>query len=546
MKKWEVQEKTTVEQTPEKILNILLKNRNIVSKEEKESFLNPKLEDISIKSIGIDKNEVKKAKDRINKAIKKKEQIIVFGDYDVDGICGAAIIWETLNKAGAKILPYIPNRVDQGYGLSVPGVDDLRSKIPNAKLIITVDNGIVAHAAVEYCNKLDIDVIITDHHVPSTTAPHAFAIVHTTMLCGAGVAYVFSKEFKSEETKDDHLELVALATIADLVPLSFANRTLVKYGLIELRKTQRLGLLRLFRECGIVQNEIDTYEVGHIIVPRLNAMGRLESAMDSLRLLCTKDKDRAQKLAVTLCSINSQRQKITQESVLHAKTQVTKIETRKILFISSETYNQGVIGLVAGRLVEEYYLPSIVVSKGEMISRASARSIDGINIVEFIRGAGSLLVDVGGHPMAAGFTVKTSDLEKLQKKLESLADKNFKETYVRTFKIDCELDMSLINNNFYEELNKLSPFGMKNPKPTFLSQNLTVEEVRMVGAEQKHLKLVLTNGKVRLDAIGFGMGNRSSEFKKANKIDVVYSIDEDQWNGNKRLQLKLRDFKVRN
>src|SRR3989344_2912910 len=432
MKKWKLlyNHKSKVDE----IVKILLKNRGLTNKKEIDRFLNPRLSGVTAKSVGINKNQLEKTIKRINKAIKKKEEVIVFGDYDVDGISGAAILWETLTEAGAKALPYIPHRLDEGYGLSKIGIDNLLLKNPKIKLIITVDNGIVANEAVEYANKKGIDIIITDHHVPpaggTKNLPKAYAIFHTTKLCGAGVAYLLAKEisnfkfqisnkYQSPKTKiqNNHLELVSLATIADLVPLTGANRTLVKFGIEKLRTTKRPGLLALIKEAEIDKSKIDVFEIGHIIAPRLNAMGRLEYAMDSLRLLCTKDLERAEALAKKLISTNKRRQEMTIETFEHAKSKIKnqsiqqaqdkKSKIKSLIFIAHESYQQGVIGLVAGRLVEEFYRPAIVLSIGEKYSKASARSIKGFNIIEFIRTASDLLVDAGGHPMAAGFTVET-------------------------------------------------------------------------------------------------------------------------------------------
>lgn len=546
MKKWELLDKSKLpapKTDSNAVLKVLFKNRKLKTKKEMENFLNPKLSSVTVKNVGINIKDLEKSVKRIKDAIKKKQQIIVFGDYDVDGISGAAILWETLNANGAKVLPYIPNRIDEGYGLSVKGIENLKSQIPEVKLIITVDNGIVANAAVDFANKNGIDVIITDHHVPGKSLPKAYSIVHTTKLCGAGVGWMLALQF--EIKKEDHIELVALAAIADLVPLTGANRTLVKFGLEALRKTERLGLLELFRASTVDKNEIGVYEVGHMIAPRLNAMGRLESAMDSLRLLCTTNKERARDLAEKLSQTNLERQKFTQTAVLHASTTVDdlKLANNNLIFLAHESYQQGVIGLVAGRLVEEYYLPSIVVSKGDTYSKASARSISGLNIIEFIRSASDLLVDAGGHPMAAGFTVETSKIEMLQKKLQELAlTQVTKEMLERSLRIDCELPADYISPQLYEAISQLEPFGMANPIPVFATKDMIIESLKTVGQDGKHLKLTLKSKGLSFEAIGFGMGNRSTEFKSGSKIDIVYSIDENEWNGNKSLQLKLKDL----
>jgi len=572
MKKWKILNKTK-ELDKDELIKILLENRGIKTKKEIEEFLDPKLSDITASGVGIDKKQLEKTIERIRKAILAKEQIVIFGDYDVDGICGTAILWETLNDLGAKVMPYIPYRMDEGYGLSIQGIENFKSQIPNPKLIITVDNGIVANDAVDFANENGIDVIITDHHVPSQKVPNAHSIVHTTKICGTGVAYLLAQEFKIQNSKfkineNTHLELVALATIADLVPLKEENRTFVKFGLEELRRTKRTGLLALIKEAGINKELINTYEIGHIIAPRLNAMGRLEYAMDSLRLLCTNDDSRAKNLAYKLGVTNRRRQEMTIDSFEHARLKVKsqsmrqaqdkQLKVKSLIFVGHESYQQGVVGLIAGRLVEEFYRPTIVVSKGEKISRASARSISGFNIIEFIRNASKFLVDAGGHPMAAGFTVETEKLSLVQEKLEKLAEKMLNEDMLtQSLRVDCEIKFSLIDNNLYDAIQTLAPFGMGNLQPSFVSKKVIIEDIRLVGADRKHLKLKLSqlNSPIQFDAIGFGMGKMSEKIRIGDRIDLVYQIEQNEWparhatqgiaggNGNSKLQLKIKDFR---
>ena len=551
MKKWEIIADLGIKNKKfktEEVVEILLKNRGIKTKTEKEAFLNPKLSEISSKTVMVDRTQLNKTIKRINLAIENKEQIVIYGDYDVDGICASAILWETLNSMGAKVMPYIPHRIDQGYGLSENGIADLTSQIKYTKLIITVDNGIVANKAVDFAKKQGIDVIVTDHHVPSKKLPKAFSIVHTTLLCGTGVAYILAQKLRDSKTK--YLELVALATVADLVPLIGPNRTLLKYGLLELQNTKRKGLLALFDKAKINKKTIGVYEIGHIIAPRLNAMGRIDSAMDSLRLICTTDSKRAENLADKLTTTNKQRQVLTEESSIHAKTKVrnNKEKEDRLIFIADEGYEQGVIGLIAGKLVEEFYMPSIVISKGKTFSKASARSVSGFNIIEFIREELDLLVDVGGHPMAAGFTVETKKLSLLEKKLKKRAAELLGgEMIKRSIKIDLEIPYFNINQNLYDSIQKLQPFGMKNPEPVFLTRNLIIESMRLVGKDGKHLKFnfQFPNSKFQIQAIYFGAGE-NSKFSIGNSVDVVYSLEANEWNGNKNLQLKIKEILVNN
>jgi single-stranded-DNA-specific exonuclease len=345
-------------------------------------------------------------------------------------------------------------------------------------------------------------------------------------------------------SNENHLELAAVATIADLVKLTDLNRIIVKFGLEKLEQTERIGLKELFKEAGI-SDKIGTYEIGHIIAPRINAMGRMEYAMESLRLLCTPVKSRAKDLAEKLSATNKKRQNLTGETTLDAIEKARLIVgNKKLIFVSDKEYNQGIIGLVAGKLVEEFYLPSIVVWEGDELSKASARSIAGFNIVEFIRKVSDLLVDVGGHPMAAGFTVKTSNLPKVKKKLEELAEQMVtSKMSVKEIKVDVEISLNLVNIDFYREIEKLEPFGIGNPQPTFLTKSLTVQDIRLVGADGKHLKLYLRDESsgLAVSAIAFGFGEKN-KLKIGDKVNAIYTISADEWNGNTKVSLKIKQL----
>ncbi len=549
MKTWKIISNKKIS-NPGEIVDVLLSNRGIKNKKEREEFLNSKLEDVSLKSTGIDPASVRKTIRRISAAIKNNEKIIIYGDYDVDGICGTAILWETLFAFYKNVMPYIPRRVEEGYGLSVRGIENIISQpkagpplAENVKLIITVDNGIVANEAVEFASKNGIDVIITDHHVKSKKIPRAHSIVHTTKLCGAGVAYLLAKEIarihNSEFIIYNSLELVVLATVSDLVPLVGANRSFVKFGIESLQKTKRPGLLALFAEAQIRKEEIDVYKIGHIIAPRLNASGRIAHAMDSLRLLCTRDSNRAKNLALELSETNKTRQILTEESTLYADS-VTEV-SEKIIFAHDAKYNQGVIGLVASRLVEKHYKPSIVIAVGEKISKGSARSIKGFNIIEFLRTFSSHLIDAGGHPMAAGFTMESSRIKEFKTALlEASAKLISGELLERVLKIDLEVSFIQVNPDLYSAIQKLAPFGMGNPDPLFISKKVRVETIRLVGRENKHVKLALSQkGKV-FDGIFFGGGEQG--LKAGDGVNIAYTIEQDSWNGRERIQLKIKDI----
>ncbi len=580
-KKWNVLYNESYK-TLDDIFAVLLANRGLSSKREIENFLFPELSKITLKSVGLDEEQITKAIKRIQKAIKLEQKIIVFGDYDVDGITGTAILWETIYKQYKNVSPYIPDRFGEGYGLSIVGIDNLLKKYPDTKVIVTVDNGIVAYEAVKYAKKLRIDVIVTDHHVKAKDELESYATVHTTQICGAAVAYLFSKALtlilsqtsfgRGNENgnqkfprpsmmgegggegiidSDEYLDLVALATVADLVPLTGASRAFVKFGLDALLRTQRPGLQALFNLAGIGKDKIGVYEIGHVIGPRINASGRILSAMDSLRLLCTKKYDKAQVLAIKLDQTNKERQLLTEEFTQIACDQCDEVKLERISFVSHTDFNEGVIGLVASRLVERYYKPSFVISIGEKVSKGSARSISGVNIIEMIRSVSGHIVQAGGHPMAAGFTVETTKIELLRDALQKKAAKLVEDDHLeRKLQIDLKLKLEDIDLDLYKKLQLLSPFGMKNPEPVFLSKKVIIEEVRPIGANGKHLKLKLNNelrmknDKKSFDAVAFGMGERVNELKQGTMIDIVYTIDLNIWRGKENLQLKIRDIKI--
>lgn len=538
------------------LIELLLANRGIKTPKEKEVFLHPSMDIVNPKSVGIDQKQLQKAVKRIQKAIVAKEHVVVFGDYDVDGITGSAILWETLHSLGANSLPYIPDRKEEGYGLSVKGIKNLLSGNKEVKLIITVDNGIVASDAVTFANEQEIEVIITDHHTASATMPDAYAIVHTTNLCGAGVAYLLSQELRAinkKEEADTHLELAVLGTVADLVPLTGANRAIVTEGLKKLQITRRPGLLALFQQAGIKQETIGVSDIGYGIGPRLNASGRIESAMQSLRLLCTNKKERAGELAAKLEFVNHERQQLLKEAAEDAILRINSLKSKmkNVLIVSSESYGEGIIGLVAGKLVEAFYRPAIVLSLRAEISKASVRSISGFNIIEFLRMHTEHFVNVGGHPMAAGFTIETAKIADLQKILEEKAETLLSEELLtRTIKVDCELLLGAIDKKIYEQIKQLAPFGMGNPEPVFVSRGVVIENIRVMGKEANHLKLVLSQKRTdakqvkHFEAVAFGMGALAAELHVGNTIEVAYIIDENTWNGDTKLQLKVRDIKV--
>lgn len=526
-----------------RIFNILLENRGIKTKKEVDEFLDPQIEKVTVKNVGIDVSEIKKALELIKKTIQENKAIIIFGDYDVDGITGTAILWETIFSFYKNVHPYIPHRMDEGYGLSIKGIKNLQVIVKDIGLIITVDNGIVAGKAVEYAKSNGIQVVITDHHTPGDILPDADAIIHTTSLCGAGVGYLFSQTIRSAfQLSEDvsRIELVVLATVADLVPLNAYNRTLLKFGLEKLRNTNRVGLLALFEEAKINKSEIDTYHIGHMIAPRLNASGRISHAMDGLRLICTTNKVRAKKLAMILEGINKERQALTFSSAEDAKQHVKDIGN--IVIAESSEYEQGVVGLIASRLVEEFYRPSLAISIGQEISKGSARSIPGVNIIELIRSCPDYLIEAGGHPMAAGFSMKTKNLDSFKKAIVKASEKIEKKLFVKELKIDLEIEFGQITLELYDLIKKLAPFGMGNPVPVFMTKKVQVLSLKKVGKQEDHLQMFLGKDGVEFKGILFNHIKKQT-LSVGDIIDVIYTIEQNIWKDKKTIELKVKDFK---
>ncbi|OGG15131.1 single-stranded-DNA-specific exonuclease RecJ [Candidatus Gottesmanbacteria bacterium RIFCSPHIGHO2_01_FULL_39_10] len=530
------------------IIKIILKNRGLSSSKEISQFINPPHpKDLTLSDFQIDKQEVQKAITRIKEAKSKKESVVVYTDYDADGVCGGTIIWEILHKMGLQVMPYIPDRVEEGYGLSIKGIDKIIKEF-DPGLIITVDHGITGSEKIDYAKKKGIDTIVIDHHVLSKSPPlkhKAHSIIHTTKLAATGVAWVFARQLHPQGI-ESYLDLVALATVADLVPLIGPNRSLVKFGLEKIRNTKRIGLKALIETAGIDQSRIGVHEIGHILAPRLNAMGRLFHALDSMRLLCTPDEDRAVELAQKLNRTNKERQVLTQDTVSHAHNlYLSSQNNKKLIFIAHETYNQGIIGLVAGKLVESYYRPAIVISKGEIYSKASARSINGFNIIETIRTASEFLVDSGGHPMAAGFTVKTEFIEIIQKKLEDIVEEKLTpDLLTNTLKADCILDNNFLKTEIYRGLQILEPFGMGNPPPLFITRSLKINDIRLIGRDNKHLKLFLDIDGKNIEAVGWNFGRFYPDLLKNKFVDIAFTLKENHWNGQTNLQLNIEDVKI--
>ena len=531
------------------LLPALLANRG-VSVEESNEFIEspqPNLE-LAKRLLRFTEVDFKKISSLFTKAINDGRPIIIHGDYDVDGISATAILWKTIyNHLSYKnCYPFIPNRFDHGYGLSKQSIDEVSEVVKNhsresgplkSGLLVTVDCGITAFEEVEYAKSKGFEVLIVDHHAKPETRPSC-SIFYSDRVCAAGLSYIISRVLNHDQT--GFLELAALGTVADLQPLFGFNRSLTKSGLDELSSTKNVGLTALKKISGIEGKNIGTFEVGWILAPRLNAAGRLETALESLRLLCTESEDQALKIAEKLNHLNLERQELTKAAVDLALSVTQGKALSKVTVAVHEQFHEGIIGLVAGRLVSYLGTPAVVISKGAEFSKASARSVEGFNIVEFLRSLGSHFENIGGHAGAAGFTIRTERIEEFLRAL-NLYQKNL-EIPLPTLKIEKELKLEEITYDLLELINKLAPFGLGNQEPLFLSRKVPVQNVTFVGNGKSHLKLNLgVNGKF-YSAIFFGKGKLYKDLTAGDYLDIVYNLSENNWNGEKSISLKIRDI----
>ncbi|MBU2028929.1 single-stranded-DNA-specific exonuclease RecJ [Patescibacteria group bacterium] len=509
--------------------------------------------------------EMEKAVKRIIIAKEGNEKVAIFGDYDADGVTASALLFETLSYLGfTQVITYIPDRQIEGYGMNKEALNFLQKEKVN--LIITVDCGITNREEVALAKERGIDVIITDHHHVPEELPEALAIINPQKensgygfknLAGVGVAFKLAQALYQKIDSENIeklkwlLDLVAIGTVADCVPLLGENRVLVKYGLVVLSKTRRAGLLEMFKvgRIKIGENDFpDTHKIAFQVAPRINAAGRMDHANFAYNLILEKDRVKACDLALEIEAKNQQRQKITGEIVREVKILAEgPFKDKELIFAESEHWPVGILGLVAGKVADEFNKPTAVFQKQENEMVGSLRSIPQINIIEKIEKCSKLLEKFGGHAQAAGVTLKKENFDSFYKKLSQLIAKELggKKTYP-TVEIDLEITSQDINWELLSEIRKMEPFGKENEEPVFLVRNLKIQEIRMVGNGSKHLKLsVMAEDSPKVfDGIGFGMGEKFSQIiKVGDKVDLVVNLQEDEWNGNRKIQLQIIDLK---
>ena len=496
--------------------------------------------------------DIQPAVARIYRALLSGENIAIYGDFDADGITGTALLVQGLSRLGGRVTPYIPHRLTEGYGLKIAALEKLHQQ--GVSLVISVDCGITALAEVKQAKRLKLDIVITDHHTPLPELPPAVAVVNPKRadsaypfheLTGAGVAgkllQALLQGIGKEEQLAELFDLVALGTVADMAPLSGENRYLVKEGLKLMNTSPRLGLREIIAQAGLSPGRLDAESISWVIAPRLNAAGRLAHAMTSYKLLMTDSPKEAQGLAVWLEETNAERQRLTAKVQAKAREQVLTQGISPLLIAAGSDYPVGIAGLVAGRLVEEFYRPALVIRTGENISSGSGRSIPEFNIIEALTGCRRLLSHFGGHSQAAGFTLPTSNLPRLKQHLSRLAEEQLTGADLRLqLDIDAEVTLPELSGDTYNAIQQLSPFGRGNPSPTFLSRRVEIVDCRTMGNGAQHLRLKLRQGGTVWDGVGFRLGGYLAEISP--QLDIVYNLEIDRWQGKEKLRLNILDF----
>ncbi len=504
---------------------------------------------------------VSEATDRIVSAIENNEKIVVYGDYDVDGITATVLLYKFLLSQNANVSYYIPTRADEGYGINILALNKIIKS--GAKLLVTVDCGITAVGEVEFAKLQGLDIIITDHHTPQEKIPKAFSVINPKLpnssypfcdLAGVGVAFKLALgiavKLKLDTNKvfSDYSELCAIGTVADLVPLTGENRIIVDRGLKSLRNgTKNLGIRALLEICGIKPEDINSSTIAFSIAPRLNASGRLSSASVSVELLLSNNYDDARKTAISLDEENKQRRQTEQEIFEEALELIendAEFDKKKVIVLHKEGWHQGVIGIVASRICEKFYRPAIMISVSDGVGKGSGRSIQNFNLFEGLDDASDFLTSFGGHSVAAGINIKASDIESFSKHINKYAGKVLKdEDFIPVLNIDCEIQPSTITVNNIKFLENLEPFGMKNEAPVFSMCDVTLKSIYEIGAEKKHIRLTVLKNGVEFNCIGFSMAELTSSFKQGDVLDIAFSMAINNYQNRELIQLRLKDIK---
>ena len=537
------------------ITSIILYNRGIRDEKSIKAFLNSDYKSLHDPFLLAD---MEKAVERIKKAKANGEKITIYGDYDVDGITSIAILYKQLKSMGFEVDYYVPDRIQEGYGVNKDALDKIMEGGTN--LIITVDTGITAFDETEYAKTLDMDLIITDHHECKETIPNAYAAIDPKRkdcgypfknLAGVGVAF---KLIQALETKTDvkHLldlysDLVCLGTVADISPLVDENRIFVKVGLENFENTKNIGLKALIDVSTNNSKAITTSTIGYIIAPRINASGRLGCASRSVDMFLTDDKEKAYELANDLCRENTIRQQTEQMMFAEALEYIEKhpeMKNDKVLVIPHENWHHGIVGIVSSKITEKFYKPSILFAIDGDEAKGSGRSINGFNLFEALENSSDLLLKFGGHELAAGLSIKTENIDKFRERINSYISKGLDaETMIPTVPIDAIIKVAYINFDTVDDINKLQPFGVDNPAPVFAVRNVKIHRISTM-SEGRHLRMTLYKDNKFLDTVGFGMGEYYDCLKEGDFVDAAFGIDINDYKGFQNVQLILKDIKL--
>lgn len=541
---------------PEVVLNLLI-NRGYKSKEEIVTFLRPDFKNLFDPFL---MHDMEKAADRVLSAIAEKEKITLYGDYDVDGVSGVSLLYRILNRLGGDASFYIPHRIEEGYGLSEKGVRYAHEIGTN--LLITIDCGITDFEEIELANSLGMDVVVVDHHETTETLPHSFATLNPKKnidaypfkeLSGVGVAFKLAqalceKKGLSKDVLEEHLDLVALGTMADVVPLVSENRIFAKLGMERIEQSRKQGIISLLEVAGLKGKRLNTYDVTYGLAPRLNAKGRMSHARPSVEILITEDKDNARKLAESLNAENKERQEIEKKTLEDAISVIKKeidLNKEKVIVLAQEDWHEGVIGICASKIVEKYYRPAMLIAlKGE-IGKGSARSIPPLHLYNALKKCGEYLVSFGGHAQAAGLNVNRNKIEEFRAAMNETVENLLNEDDLKPKVVaDCHIDFEAIDEKLVEILKYFAPYGPSNPTPLFLTEGVdAVGSPSIVG--NGHLKIKLRQkGKV-MSCIGFGLGDFLSKIEIATpNLKILFTIDKDEFMGKKKITLKIREIRL--
>ena len=557
-KKWQIFEpdKNKIEEIKNKykvnqLLATILANRNILKEEDIRLFLNPTRNDFYNPFLITDMDI---AVNRIIKAIENKENITIYGDYDVDGITSITVLKSFLNDIGVETNTYIPNRLIEGYGLNKEAIDKISKK--GCNLMITVDCGISAIEEIEYANSLGIETIITDHHEAGNEIPKAIAVIDNKRkdskypfreLAGVGVVFNLIQAIGitlklKEESYLKYLDIVCIGTISDIVPLVDENRVIAKLGLLLVAQTKNIGLRSIINSSGY--NKIDSNTISFGVAPRINACGRMGKAEEALELFLSKDKNEVNELTNKLNEHNRKRQE-TEKTIFENAVEKIKeehLDENKAIIVGGENWHHGVIGIVSSKITEMYFKPSILFSfEEDGIGKGSGRSIPGFDLHEALMKCSDTIEKFGGHSMAVGITVKKDNLEKFKKEFEQIATQSKIDEIIPIINIDAKVDLSDIDKEMVESLKQLEPFGEANKMPVFAFKNLKIDSIRAL-SEGKHLKLTLKDNNYIINAIGFNIGYLANEYRIGDKIDVAGVLEINTFNGVDNLQINIKDI----